>query len=252
MNSKTFKGLYINNDYEISSTIDYTPDVVGVCYRGDTLLVQSLQPVFDFGESEKDKFYLYDLIVDNEAVEISKEFYRNFGKTLPDIDTEHEDFDVRNISISDIWCYYINEYLDYELINEGDTYFSTWLRKKCPHGFVNEWGWKNDGIDHLDAFRLSFFNSSNKTIKSLEIHINFKDKDEYYLKPMLSNKGYDITLTCKEQIKPMDISGYQWDLSDMFIFNAEYCNISKIIIYYTDGTKYTLIKELKFNSGTFS
>lgn len=209
-----------------SPNIDKT-DVIPYRVKGDSILVKAK---FPFLSIDTLKYYRWDII-------INKKLSQRIKSTLQDTTDYEGRLDVLCLSYIDDNGGVSNDKLK---INKS-------LKDVAPHGFVDSWGWKDDIAGYAKPY-FEFTNVSDKTIKYITFYVQFFNAVEDPIKSPIS-KSSILSYRCIGPVKEGETK--YWTMEDnydepYYIKNADTGKITKILIDYMDGSKYTLIKELKF------
>lgn len=224
--SQNYKGIYSNKFYAYLDDLTQS-EIIPLTVKGDSVLIRNIKPYLSVGNVE---LYNYDIIVSP-----------SFSKTAIDLLSKINSEDIYyedNLSL--LW-----EAFAYKNVMIPENGLLEKLIKEAPHGYVDDWGWSNDVLGYAYPY-FSFVNLNKKTIKYITFYVQ-------YVNPVgdaIRNFDNSSIMTYRG-IGPIEFNETgSWDWEDgsrYFIKNADRADLKKIVIEYMDGTKYTLVKELKFN-----
>ena len=228
-------GTKYNNRYYFSDDI-YQTDIIPLRVKGDEVLVRTTCPEYWIDDY---KLFIYDIIKDkNLATKAIK--FNNEYKVAKEIEAP----DYTNI-MDYFWIYLMYE--SQELLDLEDDYpILSKLNKLAPHGFIDDWEFKINTLGCVNP-KFVFYNTGEKTIKYITFYVQYKDGAGNLIKDPVSGKS-TLTYRGTGPVEYGYSASFDWtDSCPYFIKNYDESKITKVVLEYMDGTKYTLIKELKFN-----
>lgn len=209
---------------------NYESEICPYALQGDSIMFRTNREIHTLYDC---RIYDYDIIVNKP---IAEAIWNNRGN--------HEvltDYDVMYVMALAMTRN------GYDPSGPGDGY-SAAVRKVAPHGYVRDWGWHTNSADGISPW-FSYYNASKKTIKYITFYMTFENP--------VGDPCYDRITRAREVsvrgIGPVEegTTGY-WEWSEYepvaYIRNADAANLKKILIEYMDGTKYTLIKEIRLGT----
>lgn len=213
---------YLGKTYKYS-TIPENTEIIPFRIKGDSVLIREKEPFFTLDSLI---LYKWDMIKNKKLVKWVKPIL--------------EDTTDYNGSLAVLCFQKIRE-------NGGNSGFdvcSQEFKKVAPHGFVYSWGWRSNLIgDDYPYFH--FTNLYEKTIKYITFYVQFFNGvgDPIICR---STKSSVLPFTGIGPVKEGETKYWNWsDDVEYYIRNAKSAEIKKIVIEYIDGSKYTLIKEIK-------
>lgn len=132
---------------------------------------------------------------------------------------------------------------DAQTINhKGITGYIAALKKNAPIGFIQRWGWHLNSADGIEI-NYSFFNTSNKTIKYLDLYFSVYNAvgDRCSLR---YNKSYVGNVRGVGPVESFEAGTWNWDRATHYTSaDASEMKIVKLVITYMDGTTKTIPRD---------
>ena len=109
----------------------------------------------------------------------------------------------------------------------------------APNGFMRKWGWQMNSAQGIEPY-FSFFNSSNKTIKYVDLFFSVYNAvgDRCYLK---YERSYIGNVRGVGPVEPFETGSWNWNRATHYTSgDASEMRIIKLVITYMDGTTKTI------------
>ena len=234
--SEYYHGQLHKNRYYFSNDIEKT-EIAPFHIRGDSVMIKVLKPELSI---DGNNLYVYDVIVDPAFAKKALAFEeKNYDKVLT-LDEETA-YSIESLCL---YTMYINQGLD---ISSDQDPFRLKAKDFAPRGYIDDWGWSKNSIGYA-APRFKFVNTNSKTIKYITFYVQYENAVGDLVRDYMDGST-TFSYRGIGPIEQFESGSYNWeDDCPYFIKNAATAKVTKVVIEYMDGSKYTLIKELKFNN----
>jgi len=113
------------------------------------------------------------------------------------------------------------------------------------YGYIDSYSWSLNSASGIN-FEIKYANTNPKTIKYIDIYFIVKNPVNDICEILYNNGSNICHLRCVGPLEPFNCGSWNWDAAYYTTRDAHYLHLTKFVITYMDGTKYTLVKELAY------
>lgn len=132
-----------------------------------------------------------------------------------------------------------------EFCEEANFVFIDGILQTFKYGYIDSYYWSLNSVGGIN-FEINYTNTNPKTIKYIDIYFIVKNPVKDICKILYNNGSYICHLRCVGPLEQFGCGSWSWDAAYYTTRDARYLHLTKFVITYMDGTKYTLVKELAY------
>lgn len=121
----------------------------------------------------------------------------------------------------------------------------TEISQTFKYGYIDSYGWSLNSASGIN-FEIKYTNTNPKTIKYIDIYFILKNPVNDICEILYNNGSNICHLRCVGPLEQFGCGSWSWDAAYYTTRDAHYLYLTKFVITYMDGTKYTLVKELAY------
>jgi hypothetical protein len=124
------------------------------------------------------------------------------------------------------------------------------ISETFKYGYIDSFSWSLNSVNGIN-FEIAYVNTNPKTIKYIDIYFIVKNSVDDICRIKYNNGSNICHLKCVGPLEQFDYGSWSWDAAETKYYttgDAHYLHLTKFVITYMDGTKYTLVKELAFKT----